>query len=414
MKFLEEVKKELRPDLSVLNLVELFVEDMNRRIKTKNINAVCVKGGSVAKGTFLKGDFDIDLFVCFDRSYDNEKLSDLLEQIIKDLSPTRVHGSRDYFQLKKDGLNYELVPVLDITSPENSKNVTDMSPYHVNWVTKNLKKGQEDEIRLTKKFLKASKLYGAESYIQGFSGHVVDILVIYYGSFLSLLKKSSNWKKPVLIDVENYYKNKQEVLFNLNRSKIQGPMIVIDPILKTRNAAAALSNEKFTRFKKISKEFLGSPSKDYFEEKVLGKTELKKKYKKNICLVNISVPDGKRDVVGSKILKAYDFLKKELSKIGFEILASGWEWNKKNKALYWFNLKNMILEEKRIVKGPPSDMKLACEEFRKKYDVTFEKDGFLFSEVINDPRELGKNIETLSKNVYFSEKVDLNMIEIIE
>ena len=408
MQLLEEIKKQLIPDTTVLVDIELFVKEINKEIKNNKIKATCVKGGSVAKGTFLKGDFDVDLFVKFDYSYKNENISNLLKKILIKFKPELVHGSRDYFQLKFDNLNYEFVPVLDVIDPEKSMNVTDMSPMHVTWVKKNLKKNQEDEIRLTKKFCKSIGVYGAESYINGFSGHVVDILIIHYGSFLELLEQSQKWSKQNIIDFEKHYKNSQDVLFNLNQSKIQGPLIIIDPILKTRNAACALSYEKFAIFKKKAKEFLKSPDKSYFEEKQIGKTYLKAKYKnQNLFILSIEAKNGKQDVVGSKILKAFKFMKSELKTKGFNIKNSGWHWNKKKHVLFWFVLENIILSETAIIEGPPLDMKLACDNFKKKYSKTFEKNKKLCTKIKIKNRDAQKNIEEISEDKDFKERVTL-------
>jgi tRNA nucleotidyltransferase (CCA-adding enzyme) len=405
MKFLESIKEEIKPDTSVLVEIEIFVKEINKELKNNKINAICVKGGSVAKGTFIKGDFDIDLFVQFNYSYKDENLSDLLEKILKKFSPERVHGSRDYYQLKQGKLNYEIVPVLNVTDPEKALNVTDMSPLHVNWVKKHLKKDQENEIRLAKKFCKSIGVYGAESYISGFSGHVIDILIINYGSLVNLLNQSQKWKKRQIIDVEKYYKNSQEVLFNLNQSKIQGPLIVIDPIDKKRNASSALNYEKFSLFIKKAKEFLNKPGEKFFEELIVGKTELKKKFKKNLYIINLEAKIGKRDVIGSKILKSFKFLKSELTTLGFTIKDSGWSWNNKKRVLFWFVLKNIILPDEQLIKGPPLDKEKGCIEFKKKYDNVFEQDNQLFSKVNITKKTLEDNLPNIINKDYFKSKI---------
>ena len=404
MKFLDKIKKELQPDLTVLKQVRDFVTQINIEIKKNKIKAECVTGGSVAKATFLKGDFDVDLFVKFDYSYKEKNLSELLEKILVKFNPGLVHGSRDYFQIKNK-LNYEIVPVLDIKNPELAKNVTDMSPLHVDWVNKNLKKGQDDEIRLTKKFCKVINVYGAESYINGFSGHVVDILIIYYGSLLNLLKKSQKWKPKLIIDTEHYYKNSREVLFNMNQSKITGPMIVIDPILKTRNAASALSYEKFSIFKKKASAFLKNPSEKFFVKEKIGVTLLKKKYKKNLFIMTLKAKSGKKDVVGSKIVKAYKFTKTELQKVGFDFSKSGWTWNDKYRVLYWFVFKEITLPEKKIVDGPPLEKTEHVKIFKNKYKKSYEKKGKLFAEVKVKLRTADENILEITKKDYFKEKI---------
>ena len=404
MKFLDKIKKELQPDLTVIKKVNDFVDSINKEIKKHNVKAVCVTGGSVAKNTFIKGDFDVDLFVKFNPKYND--ISTLLGKILKKFNPELVHGSRDYYQVKKE-LNYEIVPVLDIKDPDKAENVTDMSPFHVDWVNKNLKKGQADEIRLTKKFCKVINVYGAESYIKGFSGHVVDILIIYYGSFLNLLKKSQKWQPKVIIDTEQHYKNKRDVLFNMNQSKIKGPMIVVDPILKTRNAASALSYEKFVLFKNKAKEFLKKPSPKYFVEEKIGITSLRKKFKKNLFILTLRAKSGKKDVVGSKILKAYKFMRDELKKLGFDIKNSGWAWNNKYRVLYWFVFKDLELPATKIIDGPPLDMKDHVQIFKKKYKKTFVKKDRLFAEVKAKYRTVEENIKEISKKDYFKEKIKL-------
>jgi len=68
------------------------------------------------------------------------------------------------------------------------KNITDISPLHALWIRKNSNEKVRDEIRKFKYFLKINDLYGAESYIRGFSGYIAEILVIYYKSFNNLIK----------------------------------------------------------------------------------------------------------------------------------------------------------------------------------------------------------------------------------
>ncbi len=411
MEFLEKIKKEIRPDKSVLIEINKFTETINESIKKNKIKAVCVPGGSIAKGTFLKDDFDVDLFVKFDYSYKKENLSELLEKVLKGHNYEMIHGSRDYFQININKINYELVPVLDVKNPELALNVTDMSPLHVDWVIKNLKKGQDDEIRLTKKFCKTIGVYGAESYIRGFSGHVIDILIIYYGSFLTLLKESKKWKAPLIIDTEKYYKTSREILFNMNQSKVEGPIIIVDPILKTRNAASAISYEKFALFKKKAFEFLKDPSEKYFVQEEIGKTYLKKKYRKNLFILSLEAKKGKRDVVGSKILKAFKFMKIELMAMGFEVKEAGWHWNNKKHVLFWFVFKETTLPEKRVIEGPPIEMKDACKNFKKKYKKCFEKNKKLNAEHKIEKRGAKENILEISANIYFKEKIFLKDVE---
>jgi len=52
-------------------------------------------------------------------------------------------------------------------------------------------------------------------------------------------------------------------LKNLNQSKVQGPLIVVDPIDQDRNASSGISSEKFHQFIGVARDFLKSPSEDF-------------------------------------------------------------------------------------------------------------------------------------------------------
>ena len=78
MKFLEKVKDEIKPDNSVDKLANDFIKKINDSLKKNKLKAICVKGGSTAKGTYLKNDHDIDLFVIFNHDYKGKDISEYL------------------------------------------------------------------------------------------------------------------------------------------------------------------------------------------------------------------------------------------------------------------------------------------------------------------------------------------------
>ncbi len=367
MDILEEVKEELKPEVSVIEAVEEFAAEITDEARKQGIKARCTPGGSVAKGTFLKDDYDVDLFLRFDYSYKDDDLSKLAAGILKRWAPEVVHGSRDYFQLEKE-LNFEIVPVLDIAEPKLAVNVTDMSPLHVDWVKKNLMPGQEDDIRLAKKFCKAQGVYGAESYISGFSGHVIDILIIHHGGFVKLLEASKRWKPKIIIDTCKHY-GRRDILFELNKSKTYGPMVLVDPILPSRNAAASLSQEKLDRFISQAKAFLKRPSKDFFRRKEFDPAE----HPGKVIVVKGRPAGGKRDVAGSKVVKSYELMRDALSTYGFAIIDSGWDWDGKEDALLWYSIEGDISPVVKVT-GPPAEMAEHAKRFRAKYpDATVEE-----------------------------------------
>ncbi|MBW2968118.1 hypothetical protein KY362_06550, partial [Candidatus Woesearchaeota archaeon] len=317
------------------------------------------------------------VFVKFAYSHKDDDISKLLAKALIGMKAVKVHGSRDYYHVK-NGISYELVPVLDIKDPAKAMNVTDMSPLHVSWVKNH--KGYNDEIRLAKQFCKAAGVYGAESYIKGFSGHVLDILVIHHGGFLKLLRASQKWKDKEVIDPENYYK--RDALKKLNRSKIDSPIIVIDPVLPERNAAAALSYEKLDMFREAAANFLKNKDVAAFEVKELSVDDIRRKAGNDkLLLLEVGALRGKEDVVGAKLLKAFTQIRNQIRFHDFKVKDAGWTWNKKQKALFWYVTDPRDLFEVTKWVGPPLREKERVASFKKKHRKTFVEKGRICSYV---------------------------------
>jgi tRNA nucleotidyltransferase (CCA-adding enzyme) len=362
---LNKIIIDAKPNNKYVKEINNKLKKINQLLKINKIDAIATLGGSYAKKTFLKNDFDVDIFVKFSYKYADKNISEILFNAIKSLKIERLHGSRDYFNLN-DKINYEIIPVLDIDNLSKARNITDSSPLHVKWVNENIKDFQRDEIRITKLFCKSNRTYGAESYISGFSGHVIDILIIYYGSFLKLLEESLNWKEKQVIDFYNYHKG--NAIKNLNVSKIQSALIVVDPIAPDRNAAASLCKEKMNEFKKSAEEFLKMPSNKFFKEEKTNLSILKKEAKKNkLIIFNLKLKKDKLDIIGSKIVKSYNFIQNKFINNTFNVINSGWEWDKKENAFLWYILKYEMLEKEFLRIGPPLDQKYHVEIFKSKH-----------------------------------------------
>lgn len=403
-KILEKVKREIVPDGKNDKAVEKQLSTIRKLLDKEGIKVEVMLGGSYAKGTYLNGDFDVDIFIRFGYSYKDENISDILEKAIKSLKPVRLHGSRDYFQINGK-ISYEIIPVLSVEDASKAINVTDMSPLHVMWVGKNIKAGQKDDIRLAKIFCKANNVYGAESYIQGFSGHVLDILIIHYGSFIELLKNAADWKKPVVIDQYDIFKG--NALAELNRSKTVSPLVIIDPIMPERNAAAALNDEKFLLFKKAARGFLEKPNIKFFRKDVIDKKKLlKMKGKNKLLIFDVKAKEGKEDVVGGKLLKAYSYIHNAFGNNTFSVIDSGWEWDKKKSAIFWFIAKDEFLEKSFLRVGPPLKEEYHVQLFRKKHKKTEEKKGRIYAHVKREYRKIEILAKDLAKNDVVREKVD--------
>lgn len=349
---MENILKKIKPskfeEFMLNRKLNIFLKKLNKNLK----EATAMVGGSVAKNTWLSGNHDVDIFVLFDNDANaSDRLENVLERVFKDVD--RIHGSRDYFQLRFKGLNFEVVPVLKIEKVKDAKNITDISPMHVQWVASQKNEKIADEIRLAKAFAQAQGVYGAETYVKGFSGYVLEILTIYYKSFEKLVKAASTWQSHQMIDISKHYEG-------LNKEKIS-PLILIDPIDKTRNAAAALSQEKFTRFVNSCKGYLRNKDVDFFEKKKITLDDLKDKN----LVIKVTPLEGKKDVVGTKILKCLEYIEKELILEGYTITEADWYWNE--DALLWFKVRDTELPKFKRHYGPPSNKTQNVKQFKLKW-----------------------------------------------
>jgi tRNA nucleotidyltransferase (CCA-adding enzyme) len=399
MGLLTDVLKDIKP-IEENKEIDLFLKRLEKLIWKNSIKAEVFAGGSIAKGTFLKNDYDVDIFVKFDLRYKDKDISKILEKVLKPLNPELVHGSRDYFSIE-DKLSFEIIPVLNITKSEQAENIMDMSPLHVDWVIKNSNVKLRNEIRLAKQFCKSINVYGAESYIKGFSGHVLDILVIYYGGFLKLLRNAVKWYKKEVIDYHDVHKSK--ALSKMNKSKIFAPLIVVDPIMPERNAAAALSMEKFLLFKEAANRFLSRPSKNFFKIEGIRKNKLKVKGGEELFFIKVEPLDGKKDVVGAKLLKAYTFIKLKIKGEGFNILETGWEF--KDIGVFYFIVEKKLLSSIVTINGPPSKDRKNVKGFKKKHNNCFISGGRIFAREKREYMKAYLLIKDLIKDKYVKERV---------
>lgn len=367
----------------------VFIGLLEKSISKNRINADVFLGGSFAKNTLAKSEgYDADIFVRFGWEY--EDLSALLEKVLKGvaaetrLKMKKIHGSRDYFRVyKNEKLTFEVIPVLKIKNVREARNVTDLSYFHVGYVRKHLTGNLKRELALTKKFFRANDVYGAESYIHGFSGYGLECLIIYYKSLEKLLKNLVRVKENarIIIDPAKHYKKSDDVFFGLNESKLHSPIILVDPTWKERNVLASLSKETFEKFQETARNFIKNPSEDLFYKKQIDKSALEKHAKKNGAeFLNIILETDRQegDIAGTKMKKFSTFLADETDKY-FELVKKEFFYSGEgSKAEIYLILKS----RKEVIKvGPPLKRKKDVARFKKTNKKTFVKNGLLHARI---------------------------------
>lgn len=377
-----DINRVLKDEAEKISLSEGELKDLRKKADeiVENISRIDkhVKvfiGGSLAKGTIMKKNTqDIDIFAVFKAEEETAKLEEILEKSGFDFKI--VHGSRDYFQIRQDNIIFEIIPVLKLT--KESTNITDASLSHVNYVKNKISKNKKlaREIILAKAFCYANECYGAESYIKGFSGYCLELLIIYFGGFVKFLK---GVQKTRVIDVERYFKNKDEIMRELNESKLLSPVILIDPTYKFRNVAAGLSQETFNSFLQAAKNFLKSPSLKFFEKEGFDEDKFKKKAKKSgagFIALELRTNKQEGDIAGTKMKKFFEFIARELERKEQKVLGKGFVYNNGQEARGYL----IVREKKEVeIQGPPVENKEAIKNFKKVRRKIYKKGKFMWA-----------------------------------
>lgn len=402
----DNVLKKIKPSKAEEKKVSAIASAVIKKINIPD--AVPAAGGSFAKGTWLSGNHDIDIYVRFSKEkYSGKDISSVLyKELKKQFKKVEIlHGSRDYFQIIQNPYIIEIVPIIEIEKADLAENITDVSPLHVEWVSHH--KHLLDDMRLAKAFFKANKLYGAESYIKGFSGYVLEILTVYYSGFEGLVSNIAKWdiSKKTIIDIEGYFKGKA-LIKELNKSKLFSPLILIDPVQKERNAAAGLGYEAYEKAIIAARNFIEKPSLKFFEKATVTRALLKKRAGKNELLVIEARPvDGKKDIVGAKLLKCFEHAKKELVSHKFNLVDSGWEWEK--NVLFWFIVPKETLSLLCKHYGPPLSEAERLMRFKEAWHEreVLEEDGRAYVLAKRKYRKAKELLKSVAKDDYFMERV---------
>lgn len=385
---LERIRISSEEQAQLDSLANSVINSINQRIQKFGLDAGVFIGGSLAKQTLMKKNkYDIDLFVRFSKKYSEQEINSLLGKIFRwfkipgqRIKIKRVHGSRDYYQIFFKSMNayVEVVPSIKVSKPEEARNITDLSYFHVNFIKKQLEKDKKlaEEILLAKSFCHGQQCYGAESYIRGFSGYALEILTIYYKSFARLLREIVKIIPPAVIDPTKQYKKKEDILTALNKAKLQSPLIVIDPTFKERNVISSLSKESFEKFQKAAQEFLEKPSEEFFKVKPIdiGAMKIKAQDADGIfAAIRLKTWKQPGDIAGTKLMKFSNYLTRELAK-QFNIIETNFEYNDGKIANVFYVLKR---KPEIIIQGPSLQMQQAVEAFKKVHPVWYIESNYI-------------------------------------
>lgn len=316
-------------------------------------------GGSVAKGTWVRGNVDIDVFIKFDSDISKTRFEDLGIKIGKKvLYPDGYlrYSEHPYVEGFIDGFKVNIVPCYDV-SEGLWKSSADRSPFHTEYMMKHLDQNLKNEIRLLKKFLKVGELYGAEIKIQGFSGYVCEVLTLKYGSFISVLEAFSKFVDGNIVSLD---KVSDDVI-----KKFDTSLIILDPIDKNRNLAAAISPSNIASFVLASRSFLKNPDLSFFQNK--DKTSDLNKSSLFDQLIVITFQHKKRtiDVLWGQLNRSINHLAKQISKYEFSVLRTSSASDTNSSSAFIFLINSLNIPKSQVKIGPIVDMQNGSSEFLK-------------------------------------------------
>lgn len=344
--------------------------------------------GSVAKGTELRGDIDLDIFILIrndeiSREWLEKTVIRPLFEVLRGLySNVRLnYATHPYIHIDLKTFEVDIVPAYWARDISEIKTAVDRTPFHTKYVISKLSEKSKDEVRLLKAFFKGVGVYGAEIKTEGFSGYLTELLIIKYGEFVKALEAMTSWRvgEVVVVDGE-LVKEDSSYLRKIFRSAL----IVPDPVDPRRNAASAVSLETLARVVLASHIFLLKPSRKFFnlERKIPQKedierfaTAIKESGREAVGIVfNIS-EDISPEVIWGKLKSIARSFMNYMRNAGFTVVSYTTWSNETSEAAIFMTLLPRELTPYELHLGPPLGKVLDLKAFISKYWLSSENFG---------------------------------------
>jgi len=309
-------------------------------------------GGSFAKGTWLPKNADVDIFIKFKKEISEENFVKISKKIgfdsMKSHNPYVRYSEHPYVEAKIKETKINVVPCYDVKLGD-WRSSADRSPFHTVNMKKVLTSKMKNEVRLLKTFLRSASIYGAEMAKQGFSGYVSEVLILNFGSFENVIKSIA--------------KINENQIIGKTSKKFETPIVIIDPIDKNRNLAAAISVENIGKFILNCREFQSRPSTKFFKAK---NNKLSKNNFENILIVKFNFKIRSPDIIWGQIKRVTNSLKTQLELGGFNVLRSTAHTDEKKEACLLFLLDSSVIPKKYSKIGPDIFREKDCHSFISK------------------------------------------------
>ncbi|MBN2067279.1 MAG: CCA tRNA nucleotidyltransferase [Candidatus Diapherotrites archaeon] len=312
--------------------------------------------GSIARDTHLRGDNDLDIFVLFPEKLERQEFERegirIGKRVFRGHEWEKAFSEHPYIRGIIDGFDVEIVPSYKVGSAEMLQSAVDRSPFHNQFLQSRLDGKQRQETRLLRQFLKGIRAYGADIKASSVPGYVVELLILHYGSFLDAIKAIAKWRQGQVIDLAGHWNEKEA-----GRVFSDAALVVVDPVDRNRNVAAALSLNQFSRIVAASQAFLRRPSEKFFFREKEGPWPVSKVrkmlQKKELVAVKLGYPKGALpDIVWGQIQRLARKIETQLKLNDFKVVRSEAWTDEKQAIVMIFEVETGTLQKSHVKLGP--------------------------------------------------------------
>jgi tRNA nucleotidyltransferase (CCA-adding enzyme) len=375
-----KAKKKIVPTPKLRHQVEQKAEEIRSTVEKEcsgaHLEAEVRLDGSVAKDTWVQGYEEADIFMRVSPKLTKDELRQVCLPIAK--RALRPNMSIERFaehpyiesvvEFDSGHLKVNVVPCYNVERG-NWLSATDRTPYHTAYVSEHLSNEQRDEVRLLKAFMRGIDAYGADIKTGGFSGMLCETMILANKSFKDVVKAFSRWRVEDYIDVENYYAGRASEVHRIFRE----PLVVVDPVDKGRNVAAAVRTEQLWNFVAASRHFTSNPSTALFSEpnvRPLTKSEFRRYLRTRgsalLCVVTGRI-NAVVDILWSQLYRTERALCHHLENNDFKPLRTESWSDEINLSLLLFEVETDPLPRSRKHLGPPVVRLTESESFLAKH-----------------------------------------------
>lgn len=335
--------------------------------------------GSLAKGTYLHGHVDLDVFIAFPPTHERDTLIQRIQTLKSTLDDAKIaYAEHPYAQGTYDGYDAEIVPCYAIEAPSELKSSVDRTPFHTEHVKQALTSEGKQDVRLLKALLKAARCYGAKEEIRGVSGYLAELLILAHGTVEATLEWATNgFPHPITFDTE------PERAFH-------EPLIVIDPVDPNRNAAAAVRAPTLGRFQEAAAAFRQDPHPRYFTPppptRLDAEQALTRCQARNTRIIALAFPANGYDVddpIHAQLRRALTLATEQLTRQQTPVHATHThleEPQENRRGWILIEANEQALHEPIRHRGPPAHLEDHARAFRERWEGNPKAAGNVFED----------------------------------